>query len=85
MAVNPTSARGSPLKAVREALGLTQAQFGALLGGGSDPVAVTTVSRREVSSTARLDWEEIVRLDDALASKGLRFRDFLTGEETETP
>ena len=74
------------MKAIREALGLSQVQFGVLIGGAETPVSHTTVSRREVSASARLDWDEIVRLDEAMSKKGLRFCDFHgAAQQTETP
>lgn len=70
---------GAPLKAIRNFLGLTQQEFGILLGG----IQATTVSRREREESASLSWEEIINLDKALAEKGKRLSDFGLIEETQ--
>lgn len=71
------------MKTIRDRLGLTQREFGALLGG----VDSTSVSRRERSQSGRLDWDELVQLDLALKARGLRLSDFalLDPQQTETP
>jgi transcriptional regulator with XRE-family HTH domain len=71
------------LKLIRERLGLTQSQFGQLLGG----IDGTSVSRRERTQSGRFEWEELVQLDRALAERGLRLSDFADDgyQQTETP
>lgn len=84
MPSQPSNARGYPLRLIRERLGLTQSQFGQLLGG----IDSTSVSRRERTQSGRFDWDEVVQLDRALAAQGLRLSDFAVDsdqQKTETP
>ena len=73
--VNPVEKQeacgGSPLKEIRLFLGMTQAQFAALIGSSE-----TTVRRREKGSGVGLDWPEIVALERALLAHGKHLSDF---------
>lgn len=63
---------GIPLKQIRKALSMSQSEFAALLG-----VQGFTVSRWETGKAeAQLDTEQILTLDEQLASIGHRFIDF---------
>jgi transcriptional regulator with XRE-family HTH domain len=68
------------LKAIRNFLGLTQQEFGILLGG----IQATTVSRREREEVASLSWGEVINLDKALEKKGKRLSDFTASEDTQS-
>lgn len=59
------------LKEIRLFLGLTQAQFAALLG-----TTEKTVSRREKGGGLGLDWDEVCVLEKAVVAKGKRLSDF---------
>jgi transcriptional regulator with XRE-family HTH domain len=70
--VEAQASGGTPvLKEIRLFLGLTQAQFAALLG-----TTEKTVSRRERGGGIGLDWEEVCVLEKTLSSKGKRLSDF---------
>jgi transcriptional regulator with XRE-family HTH domain len=73
------SQEGKALKEIRQFLGLSQDGFAALLGSTK-----STVSRRENGSNPMLTLPEIVRLEEALAERGRKIKEFLASPDQET-
>lgn len=70
---------GRTLKAIRIFLDMSQDEFAHLLGSTK-----TTISRRENGTEAKLSLSEVVKLQDALASRGKEIRDFIEASGPNT-